>query len=70
MNKLKYYIYIITFNIIFAGEGGGSWINNWLMPNTGLTLWTIVTFFGTTPCSQMEGLGSINGGPRFACHAN
>ena len=44
MNKLKYYIYIITFNIIFAGEGGGSWINDWLMPNTGLTLWTIVTF--------------------------
>ena len=44
MNKLKYFIYIITFNLLFAGEGGGSWINNWLMPNTGLTLWTIVTF--------------------------
>ena len=44
MNKLKYCIYIITFNILFAGGGGGSWINDWLMPDTGLTLWTIVTF--------------------------
>jgi len=44
MNKLKYFIYISTVNILIAGEGGGSWINDWLMPNTGLTLWTIVTF--------------------------
>ena len=44
MNKLKYFIYISSTNILFAGEGGGSWINDWLMPNTGLTLWTIVTF--------------------------
>ena len=44
MNKIKYFIYISGINILFAGEGGGSWINDWLMPNTGLTLWTIVTF--------------------------
>ena len=44
MNKLKYFIYISAMNILIAGEGGGSWINDWLMPNTGLTLWTIVTF--------------------------
>tara|TARA_B110000438_G_C15793574_1_gene641856 strand:- start:523 stop:1095 length:573 start_codon:yes stop_codon:yes gene_type:complete len=44
MNKLKYFIYISSINILFAGEDGGSWINDWLMPNTGLTLWTIVTF--------------------------
>jgi len=44
MNKLKYFIYISSTNILFAAEGGGSWINDWLMPNTGLTLWTIVTF--------------------------
>ena len=44
MNKLKYFIYISAVNILIAGEGGGSWINDWLMPNTGLTLWTIVTF--------------------------
>ncbi len=44
MNKLKYFIYIISLNCLFAGDGGGSWINDWLMPNTGLTLWTIVTF--------------------------
>tara|TARA_Y100000590_G_scaffold407873_3_gene498540 strand:+ start:4602 stop:5171 length:570 start_codon:yes stop_codon:yes gene_type:complete len=43
MNKLKYFIYIASINVLFAG-GGGSWINDWLMPNTGLTLWTIVTF--------------------------
>ena len=44
MNKAKYFIYIIiSCNFIFAG-GGGSWINDWLMPNTGLTLWTITTF--------------------------
>jgi len=45
MDKLKYFIYIAIFNNLFAGDaGGGSWINDWLMPNTGLTLWTIVTF--------------------------
>ncbi len=44
MNKLKYFIYLSTLNALFAGEGGGSWIDDWLMPNTGLTLWTIVTF--------------------------
>ena len=44
MNKLKYFIYIGLTNILIAGEGGGSWINDWLMPNTGLTLWTIITF--------------------------
>ena len=44
MNKFKYFIYILSINFIFAGGGEGSWINDWLMPNTGLTLWTIVTF--------------------------
>ena len=44
MNKFKYFIYITIFNNLFAGEGGGNWINDWLMPNTGLTLWTIATF--------------------------
>ena len=45
MNKLKYFIYISAFNnILVAGDGGGGWINDWLMPDTGLTLWTIVTF--------------------------
>ena len=44
MNKFKYFIYIAIFNNLFAGEGGGNWINDWLMPNTGLTLWTIATF--------------------------
>ena len=43
MNKLKYFVYITIFNNLFAA-GGGSWINDWLMPNTGLTLWTIATF--------------------------
>ena len=45
MNKVKYFIYINSFSFLLAGgNGGGSWINDWLMPNTGLTLWTIVTF--------------------------
>ena len=44
MNKAKYFIYIISCNFLFAAGGGGSWINDWLMPNTGLTLWTITTF--------------------------
>ena len=43
MNKLKYFVYITIFNNLFAA-GCGSWINDWLMPNTGLTLWTIATF--------------------------
>jgi len=46
MNKSKYFIYITIFNNLFASNvGGGSWINDWLLPNPGLTLWTIVTFF-------------------------
>ncbi len=44
MNKLKYFIYISIFSLIYPGEGGGSWIDDWLMPDTGLTLWTIATF--------------------------
>lgn len=44
MNKSKYFIYIVIFNNLFAADNGGSWINDWLMPNTGLTLWTIATF--------------------------
>ena len=44
MNKLKYIIYLLCINFIFAGSNDASWINDWLMPNTGLTLWTIVTF--------------------------
>ena len=44
MNKSKYFIYIVIFNSLFAADNGGSWINDWLMPNTGLTLWTIATF--------------------------
>ena len=45
MNKVKYFIYINSFTFLLAGgDGGGSWINDWLMPNTGLTLWTIATF--------------------------
>ena len=44
MNKLKYVIYISSINILFAGDGGGSWINDWLMPSTGLLLWSISTF--------------------------
>jgi len=30
--------------MLCAGESGGSWINDWLMPDPGLTLWTILTF--------------------------
>ena len=45
MNKVKCFIYINSFTFLLAGgDGGGSWINDWLMPNTGLTLWTIATF--------------------------
>ena len=44
MNKLKIFVCIFCFNFLFAGGNKGSWINDWLMPNTGLTLWTIITF--------------------------
>ena len=46
MNRVKYFIYINCFTFLIAGGNGsgGSWINDWLMPNTGLTLWTIATF--------------------------
>ena len=44
MNKLKYFIYINLFSMLCAGESGGSLINDWLMPDPGLTLWTILTF--------------------------
>ena len=44
MNKLKSIIYLCSFGLLQAGGSEGSWINDWLMPNTGLTLWSIVTF--------------------------
>jgi F-type H+-transporting ATPase subunit b len=44
MNKLKYFIYICSINILFAGSGEASWINDWLLPSPALTYWTIVTF--------------------------
>ena len=44
MNKLKYFIYISSINILFAGGDGGSWIDNWLMPSPGLLFWSITTF--------------------------
>ena len=42
MNKLKYFIYMCSINVLFAS--GGNWIDDWLLPDTALTLWTIVTF--------------------------
>ena len=44
MNKLKYFIYICSINILFADSGEASWINDWLLPSPALTYWTIVTF--------------------------
>ena len=46
MNRYKYLIYIAGFSSLLAGNTEGrSWIDAWLLPNPGLTLWTIVTFF-------------------------
>jgi F-type H+-transporting ATPase subunit b len=44
MSKFKCLIYLCSFSLLQAGGSEGSWINDWLMPNTGLTLWSIVTF--------------------------
>ncbi len=45
MNRL---IALLLFSSLFSGspsnEGGG-WIDSWLMPDPGLFLWTLVTFF-------------------------
>ena len=43
MNKIKILFFLVTINnLSFAGDGG--WIDKWLLPNTGLTMWTILTF--------------------------
>tara|TARA_Y100000588_G_scaffold266221_1_gene281027 strand:- start:206 stop:769 length:564 start_codon:yes stop_codon:yes gene_type:complete len=45
MNRL---VALLLFSSLFSGgssgEGGG-WIDSWLMPDPGLFLWTLVTFF-------------------------
>jgi len=45
MNRL---IALLLISSLFSGnpssEGGG-WVNNWLMPDPGLFLWTLVPFF-------------------------
>ena len=45
MNRL---IALLLISSLFSGNPsseGGSWINSWLMPDPGLFLWTLVTFF-------------------------
>ena len=43
MNRL---IALLLVGGLFAASGeGGGWINSWLMPDPGLFLWTLVTFF-------------------------
>ena len=35
---------ISIFSFSFAGENA-SWMTSWIMPNPGIFLWTLVTFF-------------------------
>tara|TARA_Y100001968_G_scaffold319398_1_gene350861 strand:+ start:128 stop:682 length:555 start_codon:yes stop_codon:yes gene_type:complete len=38
-------IVLLLVSHLFAGGSGGGWIESWLMPDPGLFLWTLVTFF-------------------------
>ena len=48
MNKIHNTFYLILIGISFAGSppdaGGGGWLDKWLTIDSGLLLWTIVTF--------------------------
>ena len=59
MNKFKSLIYLFSINFLIAGSNGGSWINDWLMPNTGLTLWTIVTFIVLLMLLRLKAWGPL-----------
>jgi len=44
MNKLI--VLLLVSHLFSGGSGGeGGWIDSWLMPDPGLFLWTLVTFF-------------------------
>ena len=42
--QLKYLVFLSLISFSFAAESGG-WLSQWLNVNTGLLLWTILTFF-------------------------
>ena len=35
----------LSISLLFSGGSGGSWIEDWLYPDTGLFFWAIITFF-------------------------
>jgi F-type H+-transporting ATPase subunit b len=40
MNKLKYFIFLVSINPLFSAD----WFNEWFLPDPGLFIWTVITF--------------------------
>jgi len=40
MNKLKYFIFLLSINPLFSAD----WFNEWFLPDPGLFIWTVITF--------------------------
>ena len=41
---IKYIVFIILTTCSLFGSEGGSWLENWLYPDTGLFYWSVITF--------------------------
>ncbi len=37
-------VLLVSINLLFCGGAGGSWIEDWLYPDTGLFFWAVITF--------------------------
>jgi len=37
-------VLLVSINLLFCGGEGGSWIDDWLYPDTGLFFWAVITF--------------------------
>lgn len=42
INKILFFLFLTS--CLFSGGSGGSWIEDWLYPDTGLFFWSVITF--------------------------
>ena len=40
----KLIVLLTSIGLLFSGGSGGSWIEDWLYPDTGLFFWAVITF--------------------------
>ena len=40
----KIFSLILLFSTLFSGQEGGNWLDNWLIPESGLFIWSVITF--------------------------